>query len=933
MTPRDSSPDPHAPDPSSADLGPPGEARRKTRRRRPLRVFLWAVILLLVIAIGLFAALPSILSTDWGTGIIENGIGSSLDAPVEIADLDLSWGGPQRITGFRLGTPASVTPPENLLEVESIQLDAGLWSLLTGKREIEVAVEKPIVRIRRDEDGTLSYEGLGGPREEKAPEEAPEPRGGDEENGGLGDLEGRIRLVVNDGELHFRDEVLDTASSIRDLDLNVDVDAPRAAVLELAALVGPTAAAANELGTLQVKARAEDLAVASREPARATIIADGRAERVDLRPYEPLLVDLWGVRAPEKPIDGSFHVETNDAGMKGTLAVDAGFVVVKNGTLSVPRELDAGPARVELPYELDLASLVRILGERSGLPEGAELTGGVSGALRVAAPVSVATLAAGSEAPDLAGVALELDAEARKLHALLPSPPPPEDKAGATPEKQPKPAAAEPEAAAPAPRGDAAEPQPPIVIDEEQVSLALRARTGENAQDVRIDELTITSRPLDLRSKGTVLLPPPAAEGTGRKSEESPPVKVDLALSLELALPALVEELAERLPEGVRVGPDSRAKVENLVVRGEVGGGRPPLETLNAAGHVTFAGAIEHTGVRVETLDADLRLAEGMIVLENVTAKINQGTLKNSRVALGLGAEKPPFDLDLDLDAAVLDYGLAPIVSFVLPLLPPEAREADIAGALSFQLKLSGKGFDFADLKQSLTGGGAVLLANGRLESSPFFQSLGSLIGAELGKIGFESMGSEFRIGSGKISSDSMYFEPKEGKIRRLGLVGSTGFDRTIDYGVRLRAVESAIGDDKIRRILETTRKVLGEEGLPLRLEGTIAKPRLSLALEDVRIPGLEDILRGAIPGVGSEKGEKALPGLEDVIRGGAAELRDILGPRKSGSSQPSGEKSEKSEKSGDSSGGKETENGKRTPVEDAIDDVLDIFGKRKKPR
>src|SRR5690606_16021866 len=153
-------------------------------------------------------------------------------------------------------------------------------------------------------------------------------------------------------------------------------------------------AAAETMGRLAMNARVSDLASAARDPQAATIVADGRAQAIDLRPYGALLADLFGVRAPEEPIDGSFHVETTPDGAQGTIVFDAGFAAITQGTLSLPRSAGAGPARIELPYRADLAKLVHVAGERSGLPPGSELSGAATGRLILTAPVSLASLGA-----------------------------------------------------------------------------------------------------------------------------------------------------------------------------------------------------------------------------------------------------------------------------------------------------------------------------------------------------------------------------------------------------------------------------------------------------------------------------------------------------------------------------------------------------------
>src|SRR5690606_37268171 len=214
--------------------------------------------------------------------------------------------------------------------------------------------------------------------------------------------------------------LFDTRSSVRDLDLSLDVDTPKEAILVLRALVGHPDAPPDAMGRLAMEARVSDLASAARDPQAATIVADGRAQAIDLRPYEALLFDLFGIRAPEQPIDGNFHVETTADGARGTIVFDAGFAAITQGTISLPRTSDAGPARIELPYRADLAKLVHVAGERSGLPPGSELSGSAAGRLILTAPLSLASLGAREGPSALEGAAIDLTLEANDLRAVLP---------------------------------------------------------------------------------------------------------------------------------------------------------------------------------------------------------------------------------------------------------------------------------------------------------------------------------------------------------------------------------------------------------------------------------------------------------------------------------------------------------------------------------
>ena len=109
--------------------------------------------------------------------------------------------------------------------------------------------------------------------------------------------------------------------------------------------------------------------------------------------------------------------------------------------------------------------------------------------------------------------------------------------------------------------------------------------------------------------------------------------------------------------------------------------------------------------------------------------------------------------------------------------------------------------------------------------------------------------------------------------MRNIRLEGATTVEGSIDYGMKLSGLKEAIGDKRIRRILESVGKVLGEGMLPIKVRGTISEPKLALEpslgglklgdidlgsidLEGLDLEGLdlEGILKGRIPRPGASQ-------------------------------------------------------------------------------
>jgi len=96
------------------------EARMPVKRK-----LLLLLIFLLVLAIGLIAAAPMLVSGP-GRGLVVDRVNTALDGHIELDSLAIGWRGPQRIAGLRLFDPAG----ERVLGIGSIEIDGGLLALV-----------------------------------------------------------------------------------------------------------------------------------------------------------------------------------------------------------------------------------------------------------------------------------------------------------------------------------------------------------------------------------------------------------------------------------------------------------------------------------------------------------------------------------------------------------------------------------------------------------------------------------------------------------------------------------------------------------------------------------------------------------------------------------------------------------------------------------
>ena len=153
---------------------------------------------------------------------------------------------------------------------------------------------------------------------------------------------------------------------------------------------------------------------------------------------------------------------------------------------------------------------------------------------------------------------------------------------------------------------------------------------------------------------------------------------------------------------------------------------------------------------------------------------------------------------------------------------------------------------------------------DGAIAASRFFSEIAGALNLDLGEVLFSETGSDFAILPGKVDVTKAYFTGKPGgKIRNLGLVGTTRFDGSIEYGIDVAAIRESIGSKRIRKVLEGIETVAGSGIVPLKLTGTIKSPKLTLSAPDAG--GLLDRVLGT-EGKEGEPAADAGKAVEDVL-------------------------------------------------------------------
>lgn len=130
----------------------PVTARPKKRWLK--RLVIAAGILTAVVVVLLIAA-PSIVSSSWGRAQITSAAGNAMAGSVKIDSLSLSWFGAQTVKGVALNDPAG----QSVVSVEEVRVEASLFSLATGGRDLgKVVIKGLVANVEADEEGKTNIQ-------------------------------------------------------------------------------------------------------------------------------------------------------------------------------------------------------------------------------------------------------------------------------------------------------------------------------------------------------------------------------------------------------------------------------------------------------------------------------------------------------------------------------------------------------------------------------------------------------------------------------------------------------------------------------------------------------------------------------------------------------------------------------------------------------
>jgi hypothetical protein len=279
------------------------------------------------------------------------------------------------------------------------------------------------------------------------------------------------------------------------------------------------------------------------------------------------------------------------------------------------------------------------------------------------------------------------------------------------------------------------------------------------------------------------------------------------------------EEAAQAIAVPPRLDLVLDGTVDELVVNG--------IETRRAQGRATVRDErVTLEGFRLETLG-------GRVAMDGFYETVDP--------------EAPAFELDLDLDS--LDVAGAAEAFLTVRALAPIARYA--RGTFSTDLALSGVlGRDLSPVIDVLDGDGLLTTSRVVIEGFPLTEQLGQRLGIpDLANPVVQALRSSVRIQDGRLTVDP--FDVAVGGLP-MTVSGSNGFDQSVDYALTVLVPRSGLADDALTR-LTSNLGPLGSgfaslETIPLsvRVTGTVTQPSLDIGLSDASATLREAATRSA---------------------------------------------------------------------------------------
>ncbi|MBU1276522.1 MAG: AsmA family protein [Proteobacteria bacterium] len=242
------------------------------------------------------------------------------------------------------------------------------------------------------------------------------------------------------------------------------------------------------------------------------------------------------------------------------------------------------------------------------------------------------------------------------------------------------------------------------------------------------------------------------------------------------------------------------------------------------------------SGYRMTGLKAQLQVKKQQAEIKSLQARFLEGQVKAS-AGVDFKPASPAVSLrvqgkDLKVDPKVFRKLKDDFPLFALPL-------SSLEGVFSLDSEMAGQGLEPEALLASLAGKGSLRAKDGVIIGLAFLddaQSVAQLFGGKLPRR-FEKFQGDYTMGQGKVNYDIALMAAKDEMDAQI--VGSTGLlDDSLDAKIKFKA--DTVG--------HTLREFLDADGtFPIGLGGTIHKPVVKLDLRGNLIPAAENLIKNLL--------------------------------------------------------------------------------------
>lgn len=308
-------------------------------------------------------------------------------------------------------------------------------------------------------------------------------------------------------------------------------------------------------------------------------------------------------------------------------------------------------------------------------------------------------------------------------------------------------------------------------------------------------------------------------------------------------------------------------------------GGKEPAKTREVSARASLAiGAGKAKGIDFKDLAGTVRYEKETLHLDSMRATLYGGEATVTGRIL-LSGPAPDFRIKVALKDVHAEELLSRKTSLKDFLSGPVSLSADLGGGAK----------DFADFSRTATGSGAIRVTGGKIKGVDLLSAAARLAGLSgvvqaapagqgrgTGETAFSDLSADFRIGGGKIRSDTVKLVSD-----KLGLSGAAviGFDKTLDFRGALRLSKEM--SDRVRG--GGGKFLVGPAGrveIPLVMSGPVGSPAVAVDTDALARGIAGGLLRGLtekVPGVPAAP-DNAAAGEAGKKRDGGELQRDVEG-------------------------------------------------------